>query len=201
MAPEDRTPRCAAHLLKLAGAEAQIKGGLFGRKEGTPFLRPRGPCNIVFHPCNIVFHRHLAASERRPAALPCSGWCPNPVREQRPEKPATRKSSPRVPDHVPASCAREQNEDLPRSWQIDSVGGPESGQHLQRCEGPSISVSMADWVFQARRAGARYFPEEPFAESAWNMVLDLLHCDLRGRRLSISGLALGASVPGTTALR
>jgi len=38
-------------------------------------------------------------------------------------------------------------------------------------------------------------------EPAWDMLLDLLRCELRGRRLSTSDLCLAAGVPGTAALR
>src|SRR3954449_7806519 len=62
-------------------------------------------------------------------------------------------------------------------------------------------MRSVDRIFQARRARGRYFPEELFAEPAWDMLLDLLRRELTGRRLSASDLCLAAGVPGTMALR
>jgi len=64
-----------------------------------------------------------------------------------------------------------------------------------------ISVRPMDRIFHARWARARYLPEILFSEPAWDMLLDLFRCELRGRRLSTSDLCLAAGVPGTTALR
>lgn len=68
-------------------------------------------------------------------------------------------------------------------------------------EGPAISVRTVDQAFYARRARARYFPEELFAEPAWDMLLYLFRCELRGRRPSTSDLCVASGVPETTALR
>jgi DNA-binding MarR family transcriptional regulator len=67
--------------------------------------------------------------------------------------------------------------------------------------GSDVSAAPVDRIVHARRARARYLPEDLFAEPAWDMLLDLLRCELRGRRLSTSDLCLAAGVPGTTALR
>jgi DNA-binding MarR family transcriptional regulator len=67
--------------------------------------------------------------------------------------------------------------------------------------GTDISAAPVDRIRHARRARARSLPEQLFAEPAWDMLLDLLRCELRGCRLSLSDLCLGAGVPGTTALR
>jgi DNA-binding MarR family transcriptional regulator len=67
--------------------------------------------------------------------------------------------------------------------------------------GTDISAAPVDRIRHARRARARSLPEQLFAEPAWDMLLDLLRCELRGRRLSTSDLCLAAGVPGTTALR
>jgi DNA-binding MarR family transcriptional regulator len=64
-----------------------------------------------------------------------------------------------------------------------------------------ISAAPVDRIFHARRARTRYLPEELFAEPAWDMLLNLLRCELTGRRVSTSDLCLAAGVPGTTALR
>jgi hypothetical protein len=76
--------------------------------------------------------------------------------------------------------------------------GPETGNAP---EVPDVPVQPVDFVFNARRARSRYLPDELFAEPAWDMLLDLFRCELRGRRLSTSDLCLGAGIPGSTALR
>lgn len=54
---------------------------------------------------------------------------------------------------------------------------------------------------KARRARDSLFGPDLFADPAWDMLLDLLLCDLEGRRVSITSACLAASVPATTALR
>lgn len=68
-------------------------------------------------------------------------------------------------------------------------------------QGAAISVRTVDQAFYARKARARYFPEELFAEPAWDMLLYLYRCELRGRRPSTSDLCVASGVPETTALR
>ena len=83
---------------------------------------------------------------------------------------------------------------------MGSTAGPRSSG-TSNTAGTEISPAPVDRIFHARRARSRYLPEELFAEPAWDMLLDLLRCELRGRRLSTSDLCLAAGVPGTTALR
>jgi hypothetical protein len=56
-------------------------------------------------------------------------------------------------------------------------------------------------VIRARRLRARYFPEELFADPAWDMLLDLLQAELSHLRVPVSSLCIAAAVPATTALR
>lgn len=81
-----------------------------------------------------------------------------------------------------------------------AAAGPGS-DHVESSDRIDISVRTVDLAFYARRARARYFPEELFAEPAWDMLLHLLRCELRERRVSTSDLCLAAGVPETTALR
>ena len=81
------------------------------------------------------------------------------------------------------------------------AASPLSHENPPNAVNTDISVRTVDLIFHARRARARYLPEDLFAEPAWDMLLDLLRCELRGRRLSASDLCLGVGVPGTTALR
>ncbi len=56
-------------------------------------------------------------------------------------------------------------------------------------------------VIRARRARARLFGEELFADPAWDMLLDLFDHHLRGQKVTVSSLCIAAAVPQTTALR
>lgn len=68
-------------------------------------------------------------------------------------------------------------------------------------EPPDISAELVDWVISARRRRAHYFQGELFADPAWDMLLDLLEAEIRGRRVSVSSLCIAAAVPASTALR
>jgi DNA-binding MarR family transcriptional regulator len=48
---------------------------------------------------------------------------------------------------------------------------------------------------------SRYFPEDLFADPAWDMLLDLLQAEIAQMRTPVSSLCIAAAVPATTALR
>ena len=48
---------------------------------------------------------------------------------------------------------------------------------------------------------SRFFPEDLFADPAWDMLLDLLQAEIAQLRVPVSSLCIAASVPATTALR
>lgn len=50
-------------------------------------------------------------------------------------------------------------------------------------------------------ARTSFFPGGLFADPAWDMLLDLMHARLNGKRISVSSLCIAARVPATTALR
>lgn len=54
---------------------------------------------------------------------------------------------------------------------------------------------------RARRLRGRFFPEDLFADPAWDMLLDLSAARLEGRQVSVSSLCIAAAVPTTTGLR
>ena len=68
-------------------------------------------------------------------------------------------------------------------------------------EVPEVSPETVRAVIRARRLRARYFPEELFADPAWDMLLDLLQAELSHLRVPVSSLCIAAAVPATTALR
>jgi DNA-binding MarR family transcriptional regulator len=66
---------------------------------------------------------------------------------------------------------------------------------------PVSNAASLQAVLRLRHVRAALFPEKIFAQPAWDMLLELLECRLRGRRISVSGLYLAAGVPPATALR
>jgi Winged helix DNA-binding domain len=66
---------------------------------------------------------------------------------------------------------------------------------------PPLSAEIVRNVIRARRLRARYFPEDMFADPAWDMLLDLLQAEIAQLRVPVSSLCIAAAVPATTALR
>jgi len=56
-------------------------------------------------------------------------------------------------------------------------------------------------LLRLRKIRASVFLDKLFAQPAWDMMLELLECHLRGRKISVSSLYLAAGVPPATALR
>lgn len=52
-----------------------------------------------------------------------------------------------------------------------------------------------------RRLRDRLFPDELFADPAWDLLLDLYAAHLDGRQISVTSACIAACVPQTTALR
>ena len=71
----------------------------------------------------------------------------------------------------------------------------------ERGEIPPVSAETVRAVIRARRLRARYFPEDMFADPAWDMLLDLLQAEIAQLRVPVSSLCIAAAVPATTALR
>ena len=74
-------------------------------------------------------------------------------------------------------------------------------QVLTSAAGPDVSLDLVRKVIRARRLRARYFPEDLFADPAWDMLLDLLQAEISHLRVPVSSLCIAAAVPATTALR
>lgn len=66
---------------------------------------------------------------------------------------------------------------------------------------PPLSAETVRNVIRARRARARFFAEDLFADPAWDMLLDLLQAEIAQLRVPVSSLCIAAAVPATTALR
>ena len=65
----------------------------------------------------------------------------------------------------------------------------------------SLSAERVRKVIRARRLRARYFPQELFADPAWDMLLDLLQAEIAQQSVPVSSLSIASAVPATTALR
>ena len=70
-----------------------------------------------------------------------------------------------------------------------------------RSEAPEVSLETVKSVIRARQLRSRYFPENLFADPAWDMLLDLLQAEITKLRVPVSSLCIAAAVPATTALR
>lgn len=62
-------------------------------------------------------------------------------------------------------------------------------------------VATAKACIRARRRRQDLFPGIQVADPAWDLMLELFITDAEGRRISVTGLGLGANVPGATVLR
>ncbi len=60
---------------------------------------------------------------------------------------------------------------------------------------------LACGIHHSRRERRRYFPDELFADPAWDMILALYCADGRGERLSITSLGYSVGLPQATAAR
>jgi hypothetical protein len=78
---------------------------------------------------------------------------------------------------------------------------PRRVEAMPAADAPEISAETVRAVIRARRLRARYFPEELFADPAWDMLLDLLQAEIAHLRVPVSSLCIAAAVPATTALR
>ena len=56
-------------------------------------------------------------------------------------------------------------------------------------------------IIRARRARAIYFPGELFSDSAWDILLELLHAETARRRITVSALSEESGVPAATLSR
>jgi hypothetical protein len=83
--------------------------------------------------------------------------------------------------------------------------GPTAPSHaiepVRSADVAEVSADTVRTVIRARRLRARYFPEELFADPAWDMLLDLLQAEIAHLRVPVSSLCIAAAVPATTALR
>jgi hypothetical protein len=83
-----------------------------------------------------------------------------------------------------------------------SVEPEDAQQHGAQWTGPGqVSAERVRDVLRARRLRSRFFPDDLFADPAWDMLLDLFYAELAHHRVAVSSLCVAAAVPPTTALR
>jgi len=83
-----------------------------------------------------------------------------------------------------------------RSGPAEAAVSPPANAEL-----PDLPVETVRSVIRARRLRGRFFPEQLFADPAWDMLLDLLQAEIAQLRVPVSSLCIAAAVPATTALR
>jgi DNA-binding MarR family transcriptional regulator len=66
----------------------------------------------------------------------------------------------------------------------------------ERCSDAAIRA-----ILQARLERKSFFPEELFADPAWDMLLDLYAAELGQIRVSVTSLCIASNAPTSTALR
>jgi len=68
-------------------------------------------------------------------------------------------------------------------------------------EGERLDAGFIRSMIRARRLRGHFFPNEIFADPAWDMLLDLMAARVEQQRVAVSSLCIAAAVPPTTALR
>lgn len=63
------------------------------------------------------------------------------------------------------------------------------------------TAEQIEAVIHRRRRRKAYFPQDLLWDPAWDMMLELLRCEVRQQRVIVSTLCGAAGVPATTALR
>jgi hypothetical protein len=89
---------------------------------------------------------------------------------------------------------RREQGPRPATRQSPPDAGPAS-------DDPALARHWTKLLLDTYAARARHFPGGLFADPAWDMLLDLMHARLSGKRVSVSSLCIAARVPATTALR
>lgn len=106
---------------------------------------------------------------------------------------------PTISAESPARSARQG-----RSWPLEPAAERTTGDTPpgtpEHCEAP-LNRQRTRMLLDLYNARMKLFPSGLFADPAWEMLLDLTHARLAGKRVSVSSLCIAAHVPATTALR
>lgn len=82
---------------------------------------------------------------------------------------------------------------------LDALGS--AAENSQAARDTDFTGSYAETIFRVRQLRARFFPTVPFADPAWDLLLDLYWRGLKGEIVTVSNACMAAGVPTTTALR
>lgn len=66
---------------------------------------------------------------------------------------------------------------------------------------PAALIAMARGIVASRKHRRMLFGNVPFADPAWDIMLDVAICELQGRSVAVSSVCVAANVPNSTALR
>lgn len=89
---------------------------------------------------------------------------------------------------------------------LDAPAGGEAAGTVGAAEQEAIAPQdqtgdFAEAIFKDRQLRTRFFPTVPFADPAWDLLLDLYWRGLKGEIVTVSNACMAAGVPTTTALR
>lgn len=134
--PKQWAAALASHLLQLAGAKPQIKGGLFSRQEGTSLFRPRCPGDLITH-------QQLAAAWRPESARDGMFQDAASCFEDRPQGTI---SGLKLPFLLPGEL---MSSSLPVLWPDSSIRHESEGPN-PRCSGERVTILDEVRAFIAR---------------------------------------------------
>lgn len=80
-------------------------------------------------------------------------------------------------------------------------GGKSSSDGISALSGDDARRAWTRRLIDLCNARQNFFPDGLFSDPAWDMLLDLTHARLSGKRVSVSSLCIASRVPATTALR
>lgn len=112
-----------------------------------------------------------------------------------------------MPDeaHIANELARLRDELYKLAFALgEKASPPPSNEKAPHADGTSLNPNVCKQIrtiMRARQRRTDFLPEHLFADPAWDMLLELYHCELSQQRVSVTSLCAAAQVPATTALR
>ena len=82
-----------------------------------------------------------------------------------------------------------------------ALDGASSPQTDAGAEDQDYTGAYAQAIFRDRQRRSKYLPTVPFADPAWDLLLDLYFRGANGEIVTVSNACMAAGVPTTTALR
>lgn len=101
----------------------------------------------------------------------------------------------KLADELEASNTNNGNEDGAGSESAFPLDGTPAAQDND------FTGTYAEAIFLDRQRRAKFFPTVPFADPAWDLLLDLYFRAAKDEIVTVSNACMAAGVPTTTALR